>query len=394
MKTSNKNRKYRLLTLSLHSLLLSLPLLSCGGERVVQHFELAVPLDNFGNPQSSKFVEDFNSVYEKLRATFPNSEEQKTVFIKKDVPQGGNTTKWNELASKKNTLFFFSSGFYFSQTKSLPPSQRPKILLQTLTHAFKFDPLPSYYQDGSLTTDYLLTSAKQQNTAFHLLPFKEWGEASHSWNGTRYNDFYTNQLVDFYRGNLWIRGSEETRRRIKEAWRAKDWASFRSFGFILGEPRHTARWRLPEALLKKHFNLPQNTFTDLLSEQVKYPQLFRNDKAWFMASKLNQNYHIAFDDEASFAYTLSTKENQSYYSAPLGEKLEVFAVTDPLLYDVAVVDRGVHPLRRKLIALTFLELAKQGLDSFGPSVGFNGYRLVEDEESEFFARMAKTLVVE
>lgn len=112
-----------------------------------------------------------------------------------------------------------------------------------------------------------------------------------------------------------------------------------------------------------------------------------------MASKLNQNYHIAFDDEASFAYTLSTKENETYYSAPLGEKIEIFAVTDPLLYDVAVINRSIHPLKSELIARTFLELVNQGADTFGPSVGYNGYKLVEEEEKEFFARMAQTLVV-
>lgn len=91
MKTSNKKNK--VLILGLCSLMLLFPLLSCGGKVVSQQFELGLPLDNYGNPQSSKFVEDFNSVYEKLRSRYPDSEHLKTVFIKKDVPQGGNTTK-------------------------------------------------------------------------------------------------------------------------------------------------------------------------------------------------------------------------------------------------------------------------------------------------------------
>lgn len=372
---------------------LSLTLLSCGGQSgVVQQFELGLDFDNFGRPQSDEFIQKFNKVYERLRAQHPNSERLKTQFIKKDVPQSSDTIKWNELNSKQNILFFFSSGFYFTQTQNLAPPSRPTILLQTLTHAFRFDPLPVYYQDGSFG-DYLLSWARKQNALFHSMPFSQWKDTAFGWNGIRYNDFYTTQLIDFYRGSIWIRGSEEKLRKIQEAWQAKDWRTFRSFGILLGEPRHNTRWKLPEALFKKHFNLPNNTFTDFLTEQMQHPDLFRNDKAWFMASRLNQNYHIAFDDEASFAWTLSTSQNASYYTAPPKQKIQIFLLTDPLLYDIAVVNNSLDPLQRELIAQTFLEMAQQGIDTFGPSIGFNGYRKVQDEEKEFFSRMSKTLQV-
>lgn len=110
-----------------------------------------------------------------------------------------------------------------------------------------------------------------------------------------------------------------------------------------------------------------------------------------MSARLNRDYHIAFDDEGSYAWTQSVVGNQEYYTPAVGEYQEILTLTNPLLYDIIAVPAQMDPVQADLIASTFIRLAESGADTFGPSVGYNGYRRITDIDQQFYQRMRETM---
>ena len=284
----------------------------------------------------------------------------------------------NNLISGKSDLSF-SSITQINLLANKKDEFVPKI--QTLTNSFTFDPKWSNYLDGS-SNDPLIKQAQKENQAFITdYPY----QSNNTWNNSIYTNYYdTSKLVDFYRGNIWIYGSSNEIQNIKKAWNNKNWASFRNFGILHGETTSGGKFKLQESLLKKHFTKNGIAPFKTLVEEIKdHSSKFKNAKAKNL--KDNVNYHIAFDDNGSFAYTPNGNDNgekdtSKPFSVATRKTLETLVVTEPLKYDIGVFRKDFK--YKNIVSNAILSIYKKGLDLYGPTYGYNGYRLIKPNEIE------------
>lgn len=243
----------------------------------------------------------------------------------------------------------------------------------TGTSAFFNDLEQKKYTDGS-KNDYLLTAAKALNDFLVKNPYKTWTNENMAFNGIRYNKLYSNEIVPFYRSMIMISGNEEQLNDIKKAWFEKDWNKFKSFGILHGKNSSGGSFKMPEELLQKHFSLENNKF-DTLSNQIQStPEYFKQQDGRYLGD--DDKFHIAFDDEASFAWTLNVKSdsaNPFYTPQKATDKLEIFALSDPKSYDIAIFRNDFSDDKINIIKQAFMNLSKAKQDTWGPEVGYNGY---------------------
>lgn len=259
---------------------------------------------------------------------------------------------------------------YINQDKT--KANKIKPLIQTLTKSFKYDNEKFSYVDGT-KNDKIITNAKLQSNLFNQEKYSEW---NYPWNGSIYELFYDDKLVDFQRGIIWISGTDEVRNEIVNAWNNKDWNKFRSFGIVHGSADSGSKYLLPEKLLKQHFNLKNNSFVSLAYEITNYSNYFLNGKTKDMLK--NNSFHICFDNEGSYSWTKNTIDNISKYTPMENEKMEILALTDPLQYNIAVVNnKKVNEEIQEIITNAFIQLYSSNNDNWGPTVGFYGYTKYE-----------------
>ncbi|AZZ65463.2 alkylphosphonate ABC transporter substrate-binidng protein [Metamycoplasma phocicerebrale] len=257
-------------------------------------------------------------------------------------------------------------------------------IIQTLTRAFKFDLNASDLYSNGLENDKLRKIAKNVQELFDKKPYKDWSDEEYKWNGHIYETFYANKdtLVDYYRGIIMIQGNEEQLKQIKKAWEEKDWNTFRNFGIVLGKATSGSKYILPEALFKKHFNLENNKFTSFAIDSLKNSKKYLIEKAKNIGKGSLKNYHIVFDEMGSFAYT--NNKNGNYYTLEdPNSKIEFLTATEPLKYNVIAVNKDTFSDEQiKILKEIIFSLWKEGKDNYGPRVGFNGYKIINDIKTE------------
>ncbi|WKX02667.1 ABC transporter thiamine pyrophosphate-binding lipoprotein p37/Cypl [Candidatus Mycoplasma mahonii] len=250
--------------------------------------------------------------------------------------------------------------------------------LQTLTNAFKFDKTLTYYKDGNENGDELKKIAEAQNTLFHETLHKNLENDDSKWTGSIYRKFYDfSTKVNFYRGMIWIAGADEEVNAIKDAWRDKDWAGFKSFGILHGNKKSGGKFILQEKLLKKHFG--KNAFTTLAEEITNFPNNFREAGSKTMIETITE-YKIAFDYEGSFAWTKNQDRDSNiltYYDA---QNMQVLVVTEPLKYDIGYYRNDFDLLQANLLTKAIINLTEKSTseDIYGPTIGYNGYEKIND----------------
>ncbi|CRH25633.1 High affinity transport system protein p37 precursor [Chlamydia trachomatis] len=62
--------------------------------------------------------------------------------------------------------------------------------------------------------------------------------------------------------------------------------------------------------------------------------------------------------------------------------MEALIVTNPIPYDVGVFRKSVNQLEQNLIVQTFINLAKNKQDTYGPLLGYNGYKKIDNFQKE------------
>lgn len=264
--------------------------------------------------------------------------------------------------------FVSHSSFENYISENQDKSNRIKPIIQTLTKSFKYDTDNFIYVDGT-ENDKIISNAKLQSELFNKKRYSEW---DYPWNGSVYEYFYDDKLVDFQRGIIWISGTDEVRQKIIKAWNEKDWKTFRSFGIVHGSADSGSKYLLPEKLLKKHFNKNDNAFSSLASEITNYSNYFINGKTKDMLK--NNHFHICFDNEGSYSWTQNTKDNINKYTPLNKEKMEILALTDPLQYNIGVVNTNkVNSEIQNLIVSSLIQLYTSNQDDWGKTVGFYGY---------------------
>lgn len=319
------------------------------------------------NKEISRLVDEYNSKNDKKIKKFSLSIQFKS--------SDAGLTGIQDVDSKKIDFVIASESKY----NTYKNKSNLKLGFGTYTYAFKSDLEDKSYTDGT-SNDYLIQSANRLNKLFHSVPFKDWmtakdqtGNTKMGWDSTKFANLYNfNKLVPFYRGMIMIYGDDATLTKIRQAWNDKDWKTFRSFGITHGKPTSGGSFKLPEALLKVHFNKPGNKFTTLALEISNAPDKFKKMEGKFIGSQ--SDFHIAFDDEASFAWT-KNKDNIKPYYTPIkpNEKMEILTLTNSYKYDFGIFRNDFDQLKRSIIAQAFINLAKNKTDTWGPEVGYNGY---------------------
>lgn len=263
-------------------------------------------------------------------------------------------------------------------------------LIQTKTRAFYFDKLDEKYVDGS-GNDPLRKIAKIANDLFNKKPYKSWTDNEYQWNGKIYEKFYDKEgvNVNYQRGSIMIFGTDSEIKSIKKAWENKDWNAFRNFGIVIGKKSSGTKYIAQEDLFKKHFNLANNKFSSFANDQINNVNKYITEKPRNIGKGALSKYHIVFDEFASFAYThnwnKSKSINYNFYCPDGNKKIELLTVTDPIKFNVLVVDKSIPKSAYLAFANSIINLAKEKKDTYGPNIGFNEYELInESDYSKYF----------
>ncbi|WP_427902642.1 ABC transporter thiamine pyrophosphate-binding lipoprotein p37/Cypl [Metamycoplasma alkalescens] len=260
-------------------------------------------------------------------------------------------------------------------------------IIQTKTKAFKFDyNFNDQYSNGQ-ENDKLRQIAKKAQELFEKVPHALWNDAEYQWDGEKYEFFYQpdNKLVDYYRGIIMIQGNKKQRDEIKKAWDQKDWNAFRNFGILSGKTGSASKYILQQELFKKHFNKEGNKFISFAIDRIKNPEKYSttDNARRDIGRGETKNYNIVFDDFGSFAYTNSSKGYFSPENANGDVKIEFLTATDPIKYNIIVVDKKIFSAEEiKILQEIIIKLWEEKKDDYGASVGFNGYEIITDVKKQ------------
>lgn len=265
--------------------------------------------------------------------------------------------------------------------------------IQTYTTSFKFDSTFSEYIHGMSDDPLREIANNMQNLSFgnnYSFPFKNWkdqkGEQpNYDWNGNRYNYFYNQEkLVDFYRGMIVLSGPDEKINKAIEYWEKKDWNSFRNLGIILGDANSYGSFKLQENLISNHFNLKNFSFQkDMMLNSNKYiTDLVGGEKIG-----KNENFIISFLDEGSFAWTHNFS-NINHFNPINNWKIKILTVTNPMKYDIGCFRLNIDKELLNLVSYSIINLHN---DIYGPTVGYNGYKIIENFNKEVYDQIYRFL---
>ncbi|MXR06109.1 DNA repair protein [Mycoplasma flocculare] len=335
----------------------------------------------------AKFLKNLKTEFNKLKNA--NSKTRNLPDVDFDfVGIEDSKTKISQLKSSNNS--HTAIDFAISDAITTIEEDPEKELyngLQTLTWAFKNSlDNPIFYKDGS-KNDPLRKSAKQLDNLFNKIPYNEWSNKKNDpqkWDGIAYRFLYdeTNpkRLISYYRGMIMIAGDENVRNEIKKAWDEKDWEKFRNFGIIHGKLTSAGKFKMQNFIIKKHFknNLKARTINE---DRKNHPDKYLQAEGSVIGQ--DPKYKIAFDDEASFAWTESTKDGKQYTLNKKDGKIEIFILTNPASYDIGSFRPGFNRIQANMISEAFVNLAKNGRDTYGQNVGYNGYRKINQTDPEF-----------
>ncbi|MDC4182115.1 ABC transporter thiamine pyrophosphate-binding lipoprotein p37/Cypl [Mycoplasma bradburyae] len=322
-----------------------------------------------------KIDHDSNSVlpnYLKKLADKVTEKTNKKVNVVSSLTSDGNTSVDRVKSNLTDLAFVSSSSIKKSDVQTVPK-------LQTLTRAFKYDNSPDFYEANTLGD-----KAKKTSDLFNEIAYKDWTDQNRMWDGNKYEYFYgpANDLISFYRGMILIGGDETTLMGIKKAWTEKNWDAFSAFGIGGGKMSSNGKYIYPMNLLKKHFNNKSLTIPNYQS--VKGREIGNNKEV-----------HIVFDDMNSFAWTQNKNKTTPYYTFDVSkpeEKVEILYFTDPALYDIGIFNNRLPSDIINALSESIVELAKNNEDPYGPTVGYNGYRVINDANTEVYQFQDKAKV--
>ncbi|EGZ31256.1 High affinity transport system protein p37 precursor [Malacoplasma iowae] len=379
-----KNKKKLTLLFSVSTMLIPFVLSGCSNDNNTYTFYLSSSHDNGeGIDNGKQFAKRIEQIV--------NQQNAKTNLPKIKINYHLVTDPQVKISKLKNG----SADFAFipmgkSIDNQLVNYSQPKI--QTLTDAFVFDKEDDkFYSDGGTNDPLRIIAEEMQKVSFDKNPiFENWG-LSFGWNNIRHDDFYAKDsktsnyiLTDHYRGMIVLNGTDEDIKKAENAWDTRDWESFRNLGIIYGDQSSDGNYKLQELLLKKHFKKDKNW--TLNSDIEKYPDKYLKDDFGNTKMGISSNV-ISFTDEASFAWTPS---NKTSYKTPNGKKIKILTVTDPLYYDIGFFSKRITGalLDNFIYAFKYLEI--NNLNTYGASIGYNGYREIKNYQTEVLDKYNKT----
>ncbi|AWX69330.1 ABC transporter thiamine pyrophosphate-binding lipoprotein p37/Cypl [[Mycoplasma] anseris] len=357
--------------------ILPLTTISCKEPKNIKVINFAINKPWYGE-NNDFFFQTIANEYNKIK-----DQDLTKIEIKPDFVEA-NASILDSLKKGSSDVAILTSALY--ENSSVSDKSKYKPFIQTTTTSFVFDQEYSTYVNGS-NEDPLIKIAKEAEKTFNLKPFLEWNDEEYQWNGSLYKKFYNeSNLVSYYRGAIWIWGTKSELIAIKNAWDNKDWNAFRNFGILLSDETSGSKYQIQEKLFQKHFNKPDQLFQSFAFDKLKHNDKYKIGKAKDMGKGANVHFHIVFDELGSFAYTHNyklknnQKEMRDYYR-PSAENtfVEMLTVTDPIEYNKFVASNKLSTKEIEFLQKAILKVWKDGKDSYGPTVGFNGYKIIKVE---------------
>lgn len=366
-------------------------------------FALSTPA-NLGD--SKKFAEDVQQTFNYLKTQSEYSDYKDLADITISV------SVIDDNSAKKDLIENGAAHFAFLTSKSITQNnfyQQVNSKIQTLTTAFTFDKnIDDVYVNGSFTDEAESSSSNQndplRNIAYEMqkasfglnyeYPFNIWKDdgpsspPNYGWNGIRYTAFYDNDnLISGYRGMIFLSGSDDKIKQAIDAWDNQKWDDFRNLGIVVGNSTSAGTYLLQEQLIKKHFDL-EETWT--IAEDKKNNESKYDIDSYGSSKTSNPNYTIYFTDEGSFAWTHNDGKNTDFTTEENG-KIKILTSTNPAVYDVGVFSKNVNKDVAELLSDSIVYLYKEKNNLYGEGLGYQGYQLINDIESEVINPMKLAL---
>ncbi|QJR44385.1 ABC transporter thiamine pyrophosphate-binding lipoprotein p37/Cypl [Mycoplasma miroungirhinis] len=259
----------------------------------------------------------------------------------------------------------------------------PHYVGNTETLAFKWTVEDNAnYVDGS-DNDPLVKGAKENNKVWfdNNGEFPQWYtiEDELKWDGSKYAAFYddTNRLTQFYRGAIYISGTDEELQAIENAWKTKNWDEFSKYGIIYKNTTSLGKYRLQAHLLAQHFNLTPlevNTyFTEQKNKDNKKVSLGKFSTQLGKKDSLGHTFHIAFGDEGEMNWNRSTNDKDDKFKpTDPNAKIRVLTLTGPSPYNAVFSRQGLPKAESQLI-MKALESLSIDENQLGIYTGFNKF---------------------
>ncbi|VEU78575.1 High affinity transport system protein p37 precursor [Metamycoplasma arthritidis] len=339
-------------------------------------FAVVVPWDkNLDKSFFDEIIKEYNRL-NKLSNANAKEVGNEVAFV-----ESGNDLANNLVKGASNVAILTPTVFYNNKDRdSVVP------FIQTLTKAFNFEKENSYYKNGKENEDDLRKLAATAQKAFEAKKYLEWDDQSYGWDGTKYTRFYDlNKTIEYYRGVVMIWGNEDTKTKIKKAWDEKDWNTFRNFGIVTGKKTSASKYKLQEALFKKHFTKKGNEFTSFGEDMLKNADKYQQGDGHNISKGSLSKYHIVFDEFGAFAYKHNSYKGKKldYYSTNNeDEKIEFLTTTEAMKYNMYVAKKSLDQKTIDLLAKAIINVHKNGKDNYGPRIGFNGYKQIKDIKQE------------
>lgn len=386
---------------------LLLPVVLCASACSVGSNQINAPIRFVVNTDTSWWVQKtnsraisdyqnlFNQTFLKIKKSDNKYQNVNDIDFKIDNV-GDSQVRLQNLISEKTDFSFLSMATISSQLAQMHQATFDPYI-QTLTRSFVYDYQKNeptrFSDDQGVGLEAIAKKATEAafsdnfNGASNVVYTKL---TDNDWDGAKYPKYYNKpkETVKYYRGMILISGTDTELKKIREAWNKKTpegFLEFAKFGIIHGRPTSAGSYLLPQALIRKHFNLGNNW--SLLTSGIDRSKLQKSS-----GSEIGQDpkFKIAFDDEGSWAWQKndSSKNNNNlpnlFNPVTKGAKIEVLSVTDPLYYDYGVFSNKHRNnlLLKELILRTFRALSNETTensikDGLGFYSGYNDYVAAE-----------------
>lgn len=358
--------------------LVSLITLSCSNNQTNQKL-LKI---NFGSGLNTQQIQNFEAEINNLIIAKGGDF---TIKISSEGDINDYNKNLDDLIKNKQDIVFVSSGKLLAKKSDLQ-NNNINLGIQTYTKMFKGSNNNSETYLNGLDNDPLRSLAQKQQTIFDKIPRSQWDDQNNGNNYANYlyNNFYTNNLTNYYRGMIYIVANEQDTKEIIEAWNNKDLTKFLSYGYVHSNDKESgSKYILPQALLKKHFGTKFTSFLELINQNANY-KLDSKPLANIYKSSLN-NQKIFFDAEGVYSWTKYKQGNDPFtinnQTRP-GHKFTFLTVTDALLYNIAIYKNHIPSAKIKILAEVLKELAQTNQDIWGPMRGFYSYKYINDVNKE------------
>ncbi|MBU4690969.1 ABC transporter thiamine pyrophosphate-binding lipoprotein p37/Cypl [Mycoplasma zalophi] len=349
---------------------------SCANQTTMQMSTLTPWAKDF-KIKNINFFKSIESKYNKLKNQDINTKNTENITLNPDLLSNDRALVESVITNKSqiaivNSVFLNNQ---FNETQKYIDLVHPILLAKTFIP--KYDEDMVFYDANN--NEKMNEIVKKQNNDFSKKPYSQWDDKEYGFNYGIYQHFYEpiNKSINYQRGAIFITGTDEVLKKIKEAWKNRDWKTFSSFGIVKNQDTSSAtRFVYPEFLFKKHFNKYNKQFTGFNNDENANPNNYINypihNSATHMGQSIFKDFHIFLGEENEYAFHHNDPD-KNYFSRPEGEKIEILTLTDPFLFFVVIASNKLSEKEIIFLQQAILETSQENKDDFSYRIGISGY---------------------